>query len=579
MLRDLLTVHGFSVSEQLARGALVVVGDLAQPCSGHGPACVVLRDGLTLEETTALLDAGASHVLPRSAPDALLLASVKQAANVGRLRAAAAEAQRAQHILVIDSLSAATENIGLVGALEAVLRAAHLLLSPARGALWLAGRADEIACISGEETDHVEALDGNHEVVARQACRTSAEARQTLNGMVFEAHPILLDGRCEGALSLAQSDPAVLDDPDRAALVALLLSHAEAAMRRERLFTDLRSSSVKIQSLFEVGLAMASETSLQRLFEVIVESASRICGAERCSLMVRERHLPILRMRAAKGIPPDVMRTVQVNIGEGIAGTVAASGNPLFIADIETDSRFGRQNAQQYRNSSLVCVPIRLRDEVAGVISINNKTDGSAFNANDLNLMTLLASQAAVAIDNAKRYQDLNEKAITDGLTGVYLRRYFDECLAKAVETATAGTRGFTLLMIDIDHFKRVNDTYGHPAGDAVLRGVAARLRAAVRDEDLVARYGGEEFAVILAIGDKARAQQIAERVRKTVAKGPIEAEHHSIEVTISIGLAAYEPGLDDPGLVVTVADSALYRAKSTGRNRVVAAPLEESES
>ncbi|MBI5834096.1 MAG: diguanylate cyclase [Armatimonadetes bacterium] len=581
MLCDLLAaqdLHEF-VGDPAAAASVVAVGDQASPAAlagrlGQSPECVLLRDAVSPDEMAELLASGVSHVLPRTSPPALIVAAVSRARHVAQLRADADRAAQAQRTLVMESLAAATENIGLVGALEAVLRAACVVLSPVRCALWLAGRDGEMAPITLGASH---APSPGHEAVARLAQETSAPARGVTAGKLFEAHPIVLDERCEGALCLeyeATGDrPADADDTETIAVIA---GHAAGAIRRDRLFADLRSSSVTIQSLFEVGLAMASETSPQRLFEVIVDSASRICGAERCSLMVRERHVAVLRMRASRGIPSNVARSAQVTVGEGIAGSVAESGEALFIADIEADLRFGRPNAQQYRSSSLVCVPVRLRDGVAGVLCVTNKTDGSAFTANDLNLMTLLASQAAVAIDNAERYQDLNERAITDGLTGVYLRRYFDECLAKATETASAGARGFVLLMVDVDHFKKVNDNYGHPVGDIVLRGVAARLKAAVRDDDLVARYGGEEFAVILSLGDVEKAKVVAERVRSSVAESPIHADHHDIAVTVSVGMAAYEAGLDDPGMVVTVADAALYRAKSMGRNRVVYAPFEE---
>jgi diguanylate cyclase (GGDEF)-like protein len=323
---------------------------------------------------------------------------------------------------------------------------------------------------------------------------------------------------------------------------------------------------------------MGRERSLQALFEVIVDSAARICAAQRCSLMLREAGGDLLRIRAARGIPPEVIEQVRVNVGEGIAGSVVAGGEPLYIANVEADRRFARRNGQQYRDTSLVCVPIRVGDRVEGVLNVSNKAGGASFSTNDLNVMTLLASQAAVAIDNAERYQDLSRQAITDGLTGLYLRRYFDDCLALAWRSAQASGKGFALLMADIDHFKRVNDEHGHPAGDAVLRIVAQRVRQAVRDEDLAARYGGEEFAIILARGEAGIARTVAERLRRGMEREPITVEGLSLTITFSIGLAVYDAGYATAEDLLKASDDALYVAKQGGRNRVEVAPPPAAE-
>ncbi|MBI2299246.1 MAG: sensor domain-containing diguanylate cyclase [Armatimonadetes bacterium] len=300
-----------------------------------------------------------------------------------------------------------------------------------------------------------------------------------------------------------------------------------------------------------------------------------ICGAERCSLMLLEPTGETLRIRASRGIDPQIVAEAVATVGTGIAGTVAQSGQPLFVADIETDSRFGRRNATQYSNTSLVCVPILVADRVVGVLNVNNKHSGASFDENDLNLMTLLASQAAVAIDNANRYEDMSERATRDGLTGVHSRGYFDDCLERAWRSAQSAGRTFSLLMLDLDHFKSVNDRYGHPAGDAVLREVARHLVIAVRDDDLVARYGGEEFSVILSRAEAAAALQVAERIRTSIEAMQAVHEGQVIQITASVGVATFQEGCLSAAQILNAADQALYQAKSTGRNRVVLAAAE----
>lgn len=166
------------------------------------------------------------------------------------------------------------------------------------------------------------------------------------------------------------------------------------------------------------------------------------------------------------------------------------------------------------------------------------------------------------------------EMAITDGLTGLHNRRYFERHLATLVEQATSRTRPLALLVIDIDHFKAINDTYGHAAGDAVLREFSERLRRAVRGIDLTSRYGGEEFAVAMPETDTAKAVSVGERIRERISAEPfaIGASMAHIGVTVSIGISTVRGPTDTPGDLLARGDEALYRAKHAGRNRVVSA-------
>jgi two-component system cell cycle response regulator len=177
--------------------------------------------------------------------------------------------------------------------------------------------------------------------------------------------------------------------------------------------------------------------------------------------------------------------------------------------------------------------------------------------------LAMLALQAAEALVRTRLYEQAELLATTDGLTGLLNRRTFNAQLQGRLREAQRYNRPLSLLLLDVDHFKKVNDTYGHPAGDAVLRGIAALAQKQARETDIVARYGGEEMALILPETDGHGAHAIAERIRKAVAAASHPSERGAIQVTLSIGVATW-PG---PG-----ADKALYRAKQAGRNRVTAA-------
>jgi diguanylate cyclase (GGDEF)-like protein len=183
----------------------------------------------------------------------------------------------------------------------------------------------------------------------------------------------------------------------------------------------------------------------------------------------------------------------------------------------------------------------------------------------------MLALQAAEALLRTRLYEQAERLATTDGLTGLLNRRTFNAQLQGRLREAQRYNRPLSLLLLDVDHFKRVNDTFGHPAGDAVLKGIAAVAQKQARETDIVARYGGEEMALILPETDAAGAHAIAERIRKAVGATSHPTEQGAIQVTVSIGLAT-SPCPGDAEAVLEAADKALYRAKQGGRNRVVAA-------
>jgi diguanylate cyclase (GGDEF)-like protein len=200
---------------------------------------------------------------------------------------------------------------------------------------------------------------------------------------------------------------------------------------------------------------------------------------------------------------------------------------------------------------------------------------GGRVRAHELAPLMSLAQQAAVAVANARLHEHVSAIAITDPLTELLNHREFQRVLAAECErqnrysTLRNAGHHLSVLLIDIDHFKSVNDRYGHPAGDHVLRNVAGALRHAVRSFDLVARYGGEEFAVVLHETDEDAALQVAERARRAVHDVVHDVDGRALRVTISVGVATAPDDGVTPAQLVAAADSALYRSKASGRNRV----------
>lgn len=181
----------------------------------------------------------------------------------------------------------------------------------------------------------------------------------------------------------------------------------------------------------------------------------------------------------------------------------------------------------------------------------------------------ILASQLAMEIKKVNLYESVEKLSITDGLTGIYLRRYFTDRLSEEVKRSLRLNLKFSVLMIDIDYFKICNDTYGHMAGDAALCRIAAIIKNNVREIDLAARYGGEEFTLLLPETGMAGAAYVAERIRKAVEDETITAYDERLNLTVSIGVSVFPKDAENPDELVDMADRAMYLSKQRGRNRV----------
>ena len=246
-----------------------------------------------------------------------------------------------------------------------------------------------------------------------------------------------------------------------------------------------------------------------------------------------------------------------------------AKGASLVIKDLEKDFRFRGLDMSQFKARSFHLSPLlSSTGQVAGLVRVESAQRDS-MDQEDGRLLESLVVLASLAFENAKLYREAQELAVTDGLTRLMLRRPLLERVEQELARAAAQGSSTSLVMMDIDHFKSVNDTYGHPAGDAVLRDVAAIVRRSVRDVDVCGRYGGEEFVVLLPQTDLPGAVLVAERIREAVAAKPFELRGEQRKITISLGVATAPGHGKDPRALIESADQALYASKQGGRDRV----------
>ncbi|HKE19008.1 MAG TPA: sensor domain-containing diguanylate cyclase [Kofleriaceae bacterium] len=333
------------------------------------------------------------------------------------------------------------------------------------------------------------------------------------------------------------------------------------------------------QTLFEIGKAFGSDDFVpddvplvrRNLAALLVRLSDLVCeqvGADACSIMLLDHDGQRLLGKAASGLARDDLAGMSFRLGEGVAGWVAERGEPALIEDVALDRRYVAQPESERRIRSLACVPISYRDAHIGVMTVTS-TGAGAFTLDDVEVLGFIATTIALDIDNAR----LRRLAMTDPLTEAYNREFLHEHLPRAMEAAEGRGEPLSVALIDVDHFKEVNDQLGHDVGDRVLADVARRLRAGIRAADLLVRYGGEEFLAILPGTGAELAREIAERVRAKLEDDPIVVGARSIEVRVSIGVAERRPGTDSSLELIRRADQALYAAKRGGRNRVEVAP------
>jgi len=317
-----------------------------------------------------------------------------------------------------------------------------------------------------------------------------------------------------------------------------------------------------LETLLELTRLLSAERSLEGALQATADAAMLLLPCDHASLRLfdDERHQLLSTARAGLGRE---RKPARFSAGEGVLGVVADTGQAALVADTRTHPDFVHRPEIGFSVRSLIAVPLFAGGSVVAVLSVSNREPG-VFSERDGDLAALLANCTAPAIETAR----LARLAVTDDLTRAFNYRYHATRLAEEVGRAKRYGDRFSLLMLDLDHFKKVNDGWGHQVGDEVLRGFVDRVREEVREPDVLIRRGGEEFALLMPATERLEAGVVAERVRAAVAANAIETSAGPVPLTVSIGVAMWaddESATDIEGR----ADAALYRAKGAGRNRV----------
>ena len=246
--------------------------------------------------------------------------------------------------------------------------------------------------------------------------------------------------------------------------------------------------------------------------------------------------------------------------------------HPLLIEDPQSDFRFDMDQVKLEESRlirSLIGVPLMVGDKALGILRVDSPK-GNHFTTEDLRFLSTIGSLGAIAIENAQLFERVEDLAIKDSLTGLYLRRHLLERMGEEISRGLRREKELSFLMIDLDHFKAYNDRFGHVAGDIVLRTVALILADHFREPgDLVCRYGGEEFCVLLPDCSKQKAISLAEKLRERIERQTIILRRQKTQMTVSIGVAAFPKDAKMQDELIHAADQAMYQAKKMGRNKV----------
>ena len=333
----------------------------------------------------------------------------------------------------------------------------------------------------------------------------------------------------------------------------------------------------QLTDLHETSIELTSELNLNTLLRSIAQRALNLLGGIYCNCYLYRPEADLLDRVAYSGKEMFPSGDTTRQRGEGLVGHVWEQGVPLLVDDYRSWSgRNKKYDSYPHPSRALVGAPIHWGDEFLGVLSVAAFLPHRYTQA-DSDVLGMFATQAAIAIRNARLYGTIEQLAVTDELTGLFNRRGFFQFGEREFERVLRFNRPLAALMFDIDHFKRVNDTRGHSAGDQVLRALADCFRQNTRGIDVAGRYGGEEFILLLPETLLPEAIQIAERLRQSIAGlsipiCPVNGGSVMVDVriTVSIGIAVMLPCIQNLTVLIERTDQALYRAKNSGRNRVV---------
>ncbi len=385
------------------------------------------------------------------------------------------------------------------------------------------------------------------------------------------AAPLEASGKFIGSIGIIKENSPLAFNENDLRLLTRFAQQAALALETTRLYQQAVREGEKRLALYEASQHIVAALSPEKIYQAIHRAAARLMPADVFVLTLADYQegliKPVYVFEAGQRY-----REKPIPITSGLSGYVLASGTSIRIQDM---SAFEKVNAGQVRHfgtaqrvRSVLAVPLYEKERVAGMLSVQSYRP-YVYEEEDEQLLGMLANQAAIALENALLFARMREMAIRDALTGAFNRHYLFRRASYELARAQRYQRPLGIIMLDVDHFKKINDTYGHGIGDQVLRAIATTCRSALRKSDILGRYGGEEFVILLPETAIETTRHVAYRLRAIIEAQSIATDAGQISTTVSIGITAYLPTDESLETIFRRADQALYKAKNRGRNQV----------
>ncbi len=342
----------------------------------------------------------------------------------------------------------------------------------------------------------------------------------------------------------------------------------------EAIATERKRQLQELSIFHDVAKALTSSLNLNSVLQTIMDKMAEYFRPDTWSLLMVDEAKEELYFAIAVGDAAEMLQSVRLKLGEGIAGWVAKHGEPLLVPDVTTDPRFTKRvdEMTKLKTRSIICVPLKSRQRVLGVIQLIN-VSMEAFNESEMFFLSSLCDYAAIAIDNARAVERIQELTITDDCTGLYNARHLYKTLEAEVYRSARFGYEFSVIFIDLDHFKQVNDTHGHLIGSKLLNEIGYGIKSNLRLIDSAFRYGGDEFVVVLPQTGKDAALLVARRLRDAFRHSKfLKDEGLSLNVRASLGLACYPHDAKSAHEIIRQADEMMYMVKNTTRDNIAVA-------
>ena len=354
-----------------------------------------------------------------------------------------------------------------------------------------------------------------------------------------------------------------------------VLAHLKGPRRRQVDGTApgeaLRMTEKRLAILTDVVKTANSILEPSKVIELVMEKIRQLIPSEAWSLLMVDEESQELAFEAALGARGEDLSSYRLKMGEGVAGWVAEKGKPAIVNDTTRDRRFTARFDEwsQFATRSILCAPLVARGRTIGVLEIINKRDGR-FTQADLDLMLTLVEPCAIALENAILFQRTEQLTITDDLTKLFNSRYLNLYLSREIKRCKRHGIPLSIIFLDLDGFKGINDQYGHLAGSGTLTEVGSILAEGIRESDILARYGGDEFVAVLPETPASGALVIAERLRCSIEENHfLKSLGLAARISASFGIASYPDHALTPEALIQKADQAMYRVKERDKNGI----------